>query len=71
MSRLLREAEKELAAAQRQLDKATSALDDAAARNDHVELASLGTRVADASSAVASIEERWLTLAEEAEQARS
>jgi ATP-binding cassette subfamily F protein uup len=64
LGRLLREAEKEMVRRQRQRDRVTEAL---TATADHKELIRLGAELDEAQSALDEVEERWLSLAEEAE----
>ncbi len=64
LGRLLREADKDLAAAVRRRDALLATL---AAERDHRELARLGGELAGAESTLAEVEKRWLNLAEEAE----
>ena len=64
---------RELNTAERELAKATEARDRIAAEleaaiGDHVRLAALGKELDAATSAVDAAEERWLALAEEAEE---
>ena len=63
----LKAAEKELARLERRHDELTVAV--AAAGADHAELARLGGELAEVDAARRHVEERWLELAEEAEQA--
>jgi ATP-binding cassette subfamily F protein uup len=65
LHRLLREAEKAVAAAERTRNRLTDELH--AAGSDREELARIGTALADAQSALAAREEEWLGLAAEAE----
>ncbi|MGD9702807.1 MAG: ABC-F family ATP-binding cassette domain-containing protein [Acidimicrobiia bacterium] len=67
LRRLLGNAERDLATAVERRDAALAAL--ATAGRDHVELARRGAELATAEEAVASAEERWLGLADEAESA--
>ncbi len=62
--RLLREAEKDMARVQRQRDRINDALTRA---GDHQEMTRLGVELAEAQRALDQAEERWLSLAEEAE----
>ncbi len=71
LSRLMRDAEKDLASATRNRDRLNVELEAAAARNDHVELAGIGERMAVITAKIVEIEEQWLLLADEAEQAKS
>ncbi len=65
MQRLLKAAEREVAA----LDRRHTALTDelTAAGADHVALARIGSVMAEVQQELAAAEERWLALAEEAE----
>ncbi len=65
LGRRLREAEKEMTRRQRERDRITRAL---AATADHQELTRLGVELAEAQLALDEVEERWLSLAEEAEE---
>jgi ATP-binding cassette subfamily F protein uup len=65
LHRLMREAEKAIAAAQRTRDRLTEELH--AAGTDHAELARIGTALADAERELAAREDHWLALGEEAE----
>jgi ATP-binding cassette subfamily F protein uup len=62
--RLLREAEKDMVRLQRQRDRVTEAL---TATSDHQEMGRLGRELSDAQGALDDAEEKWLSLAEEAE----
>ncbi len=64
LGRQLREVEKEMVRRRRQRDSITEAL---TATADHEELTRLGGELAEAQRALDQVEERWLTLAEEAE----
>jgi len=64
VGRLLRETDKEIARLSRQRDKLHDAL---VATSDHVELTRLGQELAAVQDELEAAEERWLTLAEEAE----
>jgi ATP-binding cassette subfamily F protein uup len=64
MSRLLREAEKNMVKLQQQRDKIAEVL---TGINDHVEMNRLGTEFAAAQAALSDAEETWLALAEDAE----
>ncbi len=64
LGRLLRDTEKEMARCQRQRDRITEAL---TATADHQELTRLGGELAEAQRALDEAEERWLSLAEQAE----
>jgi len=64
LGRRLREAEKEMARLERQRDRITEAL---IAAHDHQEMTRLGAGLAEAQRALDRAEERWLSLAEEAE----
>jgi hypothetical protein len=61
---LLRQAEKNMVRLQGQRDKIT---DELTGTQDHIELNRLGAELAAAQAALDEAEERWLTLAEEAE----
>jgi hypothetical protein len=65
LHRLMREAEKAIAAAQRTRDRLVTELE--AAGTDHAQLARIGTALAEAEADVLAREEEWLALAEEAE----
>jgi ATP-binding cassette subfamily F protein uup len=65
LHRLMREAEKAIAAAQRTRDRLTEELHNAGA--DHAQLARLGTELADAEHELAAREDEWLALGAEAE----
>ena len=65
LHRLLKQAEREVADLERRRDALHAALVDAG--GDHVELARLGTELAGVVDALATAEEHWLALAEEAE----
>jgi ABC transport system ATP-binding/permease protein len=67
LRRLLGNAERDLATAVARRDAAIGAL--SGAGNDHIELARRGAEVAAAEEALATAEERWLGLADEAESA--
>jgi len=67
LHRLMREAEKAIAAAQRTRDRLTEQLH--AAGTDHAELARIGTALAEAERDLAAREDEWLALGEEAEGA--
>jgi hypothetical protein len=67
IGRQLREAEKEMARLGRQRDQLSELL---AATVDHVELARIGHQLTDAQRSVTEAENRWLTLAEEADAKR-
>ena len=64
--RELNAAERELSKATAERDRIAAALEDAL--GDHVRLAELGRQLDDATAAVEAAEERWLALAEEAEE---
>ncbi|HVT75417.1 MAG TPA: ATP-binding cassette domain-containing protein, partial [Acidimicrobiales bacterium] len=64
LHRLMRDAEKAIAAAERRRDKLTEELH---AASDHAEMARLGTALAEAEAELAAREEEWLALGEEAE----
>ncbi len=64
LGRLLREAEKDVVRRQRRRDRITQALTEAA---DHQTMTRLGTELDHAQQALDEAEERWLSLAEEAE----
>jgi ATP-binding cassette subfamily F protein uup len=64
LGRLLRDTEKEMVRRQRQRDRITDAL---TTTSDHQELTRLGGELAEAQRALDEVEERWLSLAEEAE----
>ncbi|HEY5096922.1 MAG TPA: ABC-F family ATP-binding cassette domain-containing protein [Acidimicrobiales bacterium] len=64
LGRRLREAEKEMARLERQRDRITGAL---TAAQNHQEMTRLGAELAEAQRALDQAEERWLSLAEEAE----
>jgi hypothetical protein len=64
LGQLLRQAEKSMVRLQRQRDKITEELTGA---RDHIEMNRLGAELAAAQAALDEAEERWLTLAEEAE----
>jgi ATP-binding cassette subfamily F protein uup len=66
--RLLRDAEKNMARLQRQRDRITESLVGVV---DHVELTRLGRELDQAQAALDQAEDEWLSLAEEAESARS
>ena len=65
LHRLLKQAEREVADLERRRDRLHTALVDAG--GDHVELARLGTELAGVVDALATAEEQWIALAEEAE----
>ncbi len=65
LGRLMRDAEKSLAAAERGRDKLVAELE--AAGTDHEVLRQVGTRLAEAEALIRQREEEWMALAEEAE----
>ncbi|MCU1344498.1 MAG: putative transporter ATP-binding protein, partial [Acidimicrobiia bacterium] len=67
LSRLLRDAERDLQRATNRRDKLMTELVTLAKDADHAKLAKAGTQLAEAEAAVATAEERWLELASEAE----
>ena len=68
VQRRLRQAEKEMATLQRRRDQLAADLDGA---GDHLEMARVGATLAEAQRGLEAAEERWLALAEEAEEAGS
>ncbi len=67
LGRQLRDLEKQMARQQRRRDRLSESLGGV---TDHAELARVGAELAGAQSALVEIEERWLSLAEEAEVSR-
>jgi ATP-binding cassette subfamily F protein uup len=67
LSRLLRDAERELHRASSKRDKLATALSALASDIDHQQLAKAGTELAEAEAQVSAAEEKWLEIASEAE----